>query len=716
MDRTQTATAVRAQGVDGFARAWARAIAGASFPDAPRVDVERWLHGLSERLVDIVLREPFVARDAADIAAALLEHTYGASDVLAATIEVCGTHLRTALESAPGPELTDRIAALQGAFARGYTHALRERILADQDLIHRAARRATTERVQLIFSAPTVGIVVADESGRIQDSNDAFARMVGVSRARVIGRSLPDFAHPDDAARLAAALADQRRGPATRPHGETRLRSETRLGGPDGGVVRAELSTSCQFSGGRCEVQLTLVTDVTDRHQFQESLRYQARHDALTGLPNRIALGERVDELTARGQSRRIGLCFVDLDRFKAVNDDLGHEVGDRLLVAVSARLRATLTDGQMLVRMGGDEFVLLLADTTGIEDVTAVAARVLAALAEPILLGSHVLTVGASLGLVESEVLEGDFDDLMQAADRSLYRAKDAGRGRWVVFDADHDSGQANRHVLAPMLASAVRDDEFVVHYQPIVALGPGRTRSMVGAEALVRWRHPRFGLLPPEMFLGSAENNGQIAALGRRVLELACAEAARWRIDHPGYARYVSVNLSVGQVRAPGLVDEVDRILVATGLPADLLQLEFSEAMLLGPTGDVTRVLGDLAERGVRLALDDFGTGYAHLARLHRLPLHTLKLAGPLVIRDGDAAADPGTATTLHALVALGHALGLIVTAEGVETENQVERLRRARCDAAQGYLFARPLPPERLRAWLSSEALLAPAQSGS
>ncbi|MCM3882606.1 sensor domain-containing diguanylate cyclase [Frankia sp. R82] len=441
------ASAARAQGIDGFARAWARAIVGASFPDSPQPDVERRLHGLSERLVDVLLREPFVAQEAAPVAVALLEHTYGACDALAATVEVCGAQLLTALALEPNPELTGRIAALQGAFVRGYTQALRERILADQGRIHRAAHQATAERVRLIFSAPTVGIVLADEYGRIQDANEAFARMVGVSPARMIGRSLPDFAHPDDAAHLGLELAAQRRGGSARgPRAEPRLRSELRLRGPSGAVVYAELSTSCQHSGGRCDVQLTLVTDVTERHQLQEVLRHQARHDALTGLPNRIALGERVGDLTATGRPRRIGLCFVDLDRFKAVNDGHGHDVGDRLLIAVAERLRATLADGQLLVRMGGDEFVLLLADTNGIEDVTAVAARVLAALAEPIRIGRHLFTVGASVGLVEREVLGGDFDELMRAADRSLYRAKNAGRGRWVVFDADHDDEQASR------------------------------------------------------------------------------------------------------------------------------------------------------------------------------------------------------------------------------------------------------------------------------
>ncbi|MCL9759174.1 bifunctional diguanylate cyclase/phosphodiesterase [Frankia sp. AiPa1] len=701
--------AARTRGIAGFAQVWARAILGTSFPDSGLVGIERRLHALSQRLIDVLLREPFVADEAGAVAAALLEHTYGASDALAATMEVCGSQLLTALALESSPELTGRVAALQGAFARGYAGALRERILADQDLIHRAARRSTTDRLRLIFSAPTVGIVVADDLGRIRDTNDAFARMVGVAPGRMLGRSLCDFAHPDDAARLREELAAQRRD------GTRRIRGDLRLTSPSGAVVHADLSTSCHHSGSRCEAQLSLITDVTDRHQLQERLRYQARHDPLTGLPNRVMLRERVEQLTAGGTRRRLGLCFVDLDGFKAVNDGLGHDVGDQLLVAVADRLRVTLVDGQLLIRIGGDEFVILLADTAGIEDVTEVARRVLAALAEPIQVGAHLLTAGASLGLAESPVGTADFGDLMRDADRSLYRAKEAGRGRWAVVDSDHDDHQVSRHTLAPMLASAVRRDEFVVHYQPIVALTPaastpaiptpgsGSASVVVGVEALVHWRHPRFGLLAPEMFLGPAERTGQIGALGRRVLELACGQAASWPATQDA-PHYVSVNLSAGQLREPGLVDQVDRILDAAGLPANRLQLELTEAVVLGPAGGPTRVLRDLAALGVRLAVDDFGSGYANLTRLHRLPLHSLKLSSSLVSRDEDGATDPGGESTVRALVGLGHAFGLTVIAEGVETDAQAERLRRVQCDGAQGHLFARPLPPEELHAWLA------------
>jgi diguanylate cyclase (GGDEF)-like protein/PAS domain S-box-containing protein len=675
---------------------------------------------LAGRLVDSLLGEPFAAQQASEVAVAVAGHTYGAADALAATIEVFGARLLAELGLEPDEELVGRIAALQGAFARGYTRTARERILAEQDAIYRAAQRAADDRLRIIFSGSAVGIVVADAAGRIQDTNDTFPRMLGLAPGRVLGRGLADFAHPEDAAGLRDDLAGQRQG------GPQRLRTELRLAGPAGGAVRAELTTSCQRGDdGRCEFQLSMVMDVTDRHQLQEQLRRQARHDPLTGLPNRTALVERVAELTAAGSDRRLGVCFIDLDGFKAVNDSLGHDVGDQLLVAVAGRLRSTLLPGQLLVRMGGDEFVILLADTTGTDDVTAAAGRVLAALAEPVRVGDHALPVGASLGLVERPASKGDFADLLRAADITLYQAKEAGRGRWAVFDAERNARQVTRHTLSTMLPSAVRQDQFVVMYQPIVALlgrqgetgrqgeigrqGEDRAGSaagdwvMVGAEALVRWRHPRFGLLGPDVFIGLAEGTGQIVALGRRVLELACRQAARWRELRPD-APYLSVNLSVRQAREADLVDQVDRILAETGLPARLLQLELTESALLGPAGESTRALDELTEMGVRIAIDDFGTGYSNLAYLHRLPVHTLKLAGPFVEGlDSARNRHPGGETIVRTLVTLAHSLGLTVTAEGVETAVQAERLCQAHCDSAQGYLFARPLSADEIAGWL-------------
>ncbi|KJE21445.1 diguanylate cyclase/phosphodiesterase with PAS/PAC sensor(s) [Frankia torreyi] len=719
-----------------FAQVWARAIVGASYPATGLLAVEERLLGLTERLVDALLDEPLADEPLADepfgveplagepaaVGAAVADYTYGAADALAATIRVCGAQLLAELGLDADDELTGRVAALQGALAHGYTRALRERILAGQDSIHRAAHQATDARFQMIFNGAAIGIVLADAAGRIVDANDAFLRMLDVAPHRVRGRGLHEFAHPEDAAGLRDAHAAQRlTGPA-------HLRTELRFAGSAGDPVRAELTTSClRRADGRGEVQLSMIVNVTERHRLQSQLRQQARHDPLTGLPNRTVLVERVTELMAAEPDRRLGLCFIDLDGFKAVNDSLGHDAGDRLLVAVAGRITGALPAGQLLVRMGGDEFVILLADTSGIDDVTATARAVLAALAEPVRVGDQALSIGASMGLVERPVADGDLADLLRAADITLYQAKDAGRGRWAVFDAERNARQVTRHTLSTMLPGAVERDQFIVVYQPIVTLGEqsgadgsdgadGADGLMIGVEALVRWRHPRFGLLSPEAFIGLAEETGQIVPLGRRVLELACRQAARWRelrSDGPG-APYVSVNLAARQTREADLVDQVARILDETGLPAELLQLELTESAMMGTAGEPMRALDSLAAMGVRIAIDDFGTGFSNLAYLRRLPVHTLKLAGPFVDGFGSARQhDPDGEKIVRMLVELAHSLRLTVTAEGVETAAQAERLCQVECDSAQGYLFAPPLPPDeitrRLRAGSSTVSML-------
>ncbi|EIV93645.1 bifunctional diguanylate cyclase/phosphodiesterase [Frankia sp. QA3] len=714
--------AARRRGVARFAQVWARAIVGASYPATGLVDVEERLLGLTERLVDALFGEPFAAEPAAAVGAVVAEHTFAAADALAATIRVCGARLLAELRLDADDELAGRVAALQGALAHGYTRALRERILAGQDSIHRAAHLATDARFRTIFNGAAIGIVLADAAGRIVDANDAFLRMLGVAPHRVHGRALHEFAHPEDAAGLRDAHAAQRlTGPA-------HLRTELRFAGPAGATVRAELTTSClRRADGRGEVQLSMIVDVTERHRLQSELRRQARHDPLTGLPNRTVLAERVTELMSAEPDRRLGLCFIDLDGFKAVNDSLGHDVGDRLLVAVAGRLTGALAAGQLLVRMGGDEFVILLADTAGIDDVTATATAVLAALAEPVRVGDQALSIGASMGLVERPATDGDLADLLRAADITLYQAKDAGRGRWEVFDAERNARQVTRHTLSTMLPGAVEQDQFTVVYQPIVTLGEqsgvggvgGVGGVMVGVEALVRWRHPRFGLLSPEAFIGLAEETGQIVLLGRRVLELACRQAARWRELCPDGvgAPYVSVNLTARQTREADLVDQVARILDETGLPARLLQLELTESALMSAAGEPMRALDDLAAMGVRIAIDDFGTGYSNLAYLRRLPVHTLKLAGPFVDGFGSAHQhDPDGEKIVRMLVELAHSLRLTVTAEGVETAAQAERLRQVDCDSAQGYLFAPPLPPGEITRRLRATPVGAPPAAPS
>ncbi|MCX4470935.1 bifunctional diguanylate cyclase/phosphodiesterase [Micromonospora sp. NBC_01655] len=424
--------------------------------------------------------------------------------------------------------------------------------------------------------------------------------------------------------------------------------------------------------------------------------RHQATHDPLTDLPNRTLFTERLAaaiDSPGRGADR-VGVCFLDLDRFKVVNDSLGHQVGDRLLVSVADRLRRALGE-HLVARLGGDEFVILVERTAGTDDVVKVAEAALAAVGEPALVDGHELTVSASIGIVERPVAGTTPVDLMRAADSTLHWAKAAGGARWSLFDADRNRRELARYALSAAIPGALERGEFYLDYQPLTSLRDG---TVLGVEALVRWRHPVLGELRPGSFIGLAEETGLIIPLGGWVLAEACREAAGWT-GPGGAAPFVSVNLAVRQVHRPGLVQEVRAVLDRTGLPPERLQLEVTESTMMSAVEEPVRALRVLADLGVRIAIDDFGTGYCNLAYLRDLPVTELKVAGEFVAGLRAPTEDPASRTDeriLASLVSLAHALGLTVTAEGVETASQADRLRAIGCDAAQGWHFGRPAPP--------------------
>jgi diguanylate cyclase (GGDEF)-like protein len=452
-----------------------------------------------------------------------------------------------------------------------------------------------------------------------------------------------------------------------------------------------------------------MIEDITGRRGLQEQLRHQATHDLLTQLPNRALFLERLTALFDTADPRtRVGLCFLDLDGFKRVNDSLGHDAGDRLLVAVASRLQQCVASlGHLLARMGGDEFVVLVEQTTSVVDLVPIAESMLAALHQPIELDGHRLSVSASIGIVERQAAGTSPAELLKDADITLYWAKSDGKSRWALFDRDRNARDVARYALSSAMPWALERREFILDYQPLVRLCDGR---LVGVEALVRWHHPDLGLLAPKQFIELAEDTGLIVPLGRWILEDACRQAQRWYRAHPGAGLFVSVNLSVPQVLQPGLADDVARILRQTGLDVSLLQLELTESTVIGPAGSPLDTLRQLADMGVRIAIDDFGTGYSNLAYLKNLPIHTLKLAGPFVegLAGDPAGSDRVDEQIVATLVHLAHTLNLSVTAEGVETAAQAERLRILGCDTAQGWHFAHPAPPEHIDRLLASAEL--------
>ncbi|MGW7554837.1 putative bifunctional diguanylate cyclase/phosphodiesterase [Streptomyces rimosus] len=555
------------------------------------------------------------------------------------------------------------------------------------------------------FQAARVPLAVLNRDGLVLAANPAFGELVGAAPDDLVAATAADLAELGTDPRIWAAYREVLCG-----HSD-RLRCTRRLKHPDGQSLWAEVTVE-PLPDEDCV--LLSVSDISDRHDLLARLRHLQMHDPVTRLPNRALFFERLAgalESAAFEQhgTGRVGLCYLDLDGFKAVNDTLGHRVGDRLLCAVAQRLThcAETLDGRgaarggsghLVARLGGDEFALLVEDSAGTEQLAELAQRVLDALQRPFDLAGQRLSVSASIGVVERAATGTTATGLMQAADTTLYWAKEDGKARWTLFDPERNAHRMTRQALSSTLRPAVDRGEFTLEYQPLVGLGDGRAK---GVEALVRWRHPQFGTLSPNRFIGLAEENGSIVELGRWVLARACHQARAWQLARPGdEPLFVSVNVAVRQVWDSDLVADVAGILAETGLPPALLQLELTESAVMGSAGRPLQALQALSEMGVRIAIDDFGTGYSNLAYLSRLPVSVLKLDGSFVrgFRSQEHP-NPADETIVEALVSLAHRLGLTVTAECVESAEQAERLRRIGCDTGQGWLYSRPVPPDRV-----------------
>ncbi|MDQ4119302.1 MAG: EAL domain-containing protein [Actinomycetota bacterium] len=674
---------------------WAAGLARSAYLPMSRDDLVAFLRSAAQRLVaGAGASGEAAAGDSVgnSVGASLVDADLIAPEALPATVEALGVRLGPALLAAGRPEWN--APALLAAVAGGYVARLRARILDEQEMMRRAeedargriaqALTATEARFHAIFANAAIGIGIADLKGRIVDANQAFASMLGYSIQEFRRLRVNDFVYPDDAADMWRTYEEIIAGERDHARVEKRYRHR------DGHFVWTDLTASLiRDAAGEPQYTVAMVEDITHRRELQQRLSHQATHDPLTGLPNRALFQDRLGAAFAvRGT--RIGICYLDLDRFKAVNDRLGHDVGDRLLVSVATRLDACVSRrGHLVARMGGDEFVVLAVDPADGE-LGELADTVLDVLAEPIDVDGHRLRTSASIGVVECAVTGTTPAEVLKSADVTLYWAKADGRNRWARFDAERNARDMTRYALAATLLPGLENDEFVVEYQQIVGLRDGRTR---GVEALVRWQHPTFGRLPPDRFIDLAEESGAIVPLGRRVLAEACEQIAAWNAAHPGDELFVSVNLAVRQAQESGLVEDVAGILDRTGLPSHRLQLELTESALLGPAGRPVAALSALAELGVRIAVDDFGTGYSHLSYLPRMPLHTIKLARELV--DGIRMPHSGAESIVDSMVALAHSLGMAVTAEGVETGEQRERLRAAGCDLAQGWLYGRAVP---------------------
>jgi diguanylate cyclase (GGDEF)-like protein len=459
----------------------------------------------------------------------------------------------------------------------------------------------------------------------------------------------------------------------------------------------AELNTQLEQKVRQRTAQLEEVInqlnqEIAQHQQTQSKLSYQALHDALTGLPNRTLFMEHLTKAIQRHQRNPdylFAVLFIDLDRFKIINDSWGHAIGDRLLMAIARLLQECCRELDTVARLSGDEFTILLEDLQAIQDAVAIAERILEKLTVPIHLDKLKVFSGASIGIVLGGINYQDGIDLLRDADIAMYRAKALGKGRYAVFDREMYAQTIHLSQLETDLRLALEHQEFILYYQPIVSL---ETCRLIGFEALLRWQHPQTGLIPPGEFIALAEDTGLIIPIGEWVLQQACQQLRTWQSTFPlASSLHISVNLSSKQIKQFDFVAKLKKILAKTGLNGEHLRLELTETMLMDRGEKTIELLHQIKQQQVQLSIDDFGTGYSSLSYLHRFPVNTLKIDRSFVNLIN---AEGHNCEIVKTIITLAHSLGMKAIAEGVETPHQITHLKNLGCDAAQGYFFSKPL----------------------
>jgi diguanylate cyclase (GGDEF)-like protein/PAS domain S-box-containing protein len=550
------------------------------------------------------------------------------------------------------------------------------------------ALRASEERFRSAFENAPIGMALQHLDGRFVMVNRALCELLGTSHDELLATDDDALTHPGDHNEHVALRRRMQRGELSS------YQLEQRYLRPDGDVVWAKVSVSCTVDGdGRPRYAIAQIEDITGRRRDEERLTYQALHDMLTGLPNRALLLDRLAVALDRQQDQQpTAVLFCDLDRFKVVNDSDGHQIGDRVLVECAERLRRVVRHGDTVARFGGDEFVVLCAGLTQRDEAVAVARRVLEALDEPFVVDDREFFVSTSIGIAYADADTGP-DDLLRDADAAMYRAKDRGRGSFVVFEPEMRRSARARAELERALRRALDNGELRLHYQPLVTVDAG---AVVGAEALVRWAHPQRGMVSPGEFVPLAEDTGLILPLGRWVVAEACERVARWEqtgMLPPGFR--LTVNLSLRQLAEPGFAGDVAATLREHGVDPQRMCFEVTESALADDGGVAVRALRALRALGVGLAIDDFGTGYSALSHLKRFPFDTIKIDRSFIDGLGRDAEDEAI---VGAIVGIARALGLDVIAEGIETSEQADALVARGVRVGQGFLFS-PAVPEHL-----------------
>jgi len=566
------------------------------------------------------------------------------------------------------------------AVFRGTARDVEGRLAAEKEL------RETHQSFLDMLESAQNGILIVSGTGKILIFNPAICEILGYEPLELPRRNLADLAAASSSASLMALVTERIWGAA--PPG----RYEMQLVRADGDVVDAELSISTYPMGGNERAGWIEISDITDRKRATARIQQLADFDHLTGLPNRQLMEESIADTLIRAMARQgmFAVMLMDLDRFKLVNDTLGHSVGDELLKQVAQRFLHALPSDQIVARFGGDEFLVLVPHLDSLDDAMQSASALVTALSTPLEVDGRTLHTATSVGVAVYPHDGQDAATLIRRADSAMYRAKELGGAGYQFATASLDADSRRRLNIENDLRAAIERGELLVYYHPEVEIDTGR---IVNFEALVRWEHPDHGLLPPADFIPILEDNGLIRLVDEWVLREACAQNQRWRNEGLDPV-IVSVNLSARLFSNDGMLDVVRAVLAETGLAPELLELEVTETAALQNIEDAVDILRRLRDLGVRTALDDFGTGHSSLVRLKEFPLSTLKIDGSFV---QGVTADEDSGAIVSGVIALGHALGLTVVAEGVEYERQLSLLRHLGCDLAQGFLFAHPLTAE-------------------
>ena len=559
------------------------------------------------------------------------------------------------------------------------------------------ALRKSEEQFRLTFEMAPIGMAISTLKGRFERVNQALSDALGYSQAELLELSFAEISHPEDL-QIHRSLEQQLiKGK------ESDFQIEKRFIAKNGRIVDTLLKVLVVRNADGQPLHFNnQIVDITERKYMEQQLLHDALHDALTGLPNRALFMDRLEQQLKKSQNQKdylFAVLFLDLDRFKVVNDSVGHLVGDKLLIEIGRRLEGSISPTDTVARLGGDEFTILLENIASKSEATLVAESIYQTLTFPFNIEGYELFTTASIGIALSSQGYEKPEDILRDADLTMYSAKEQGKARYEIFDNSLRDRAVQRLELETDLRRALERGEFEVYYQPITSL---RLGILSGFEALARWNHPTKGRIQPDNFIPICEETGLIVPLGNWLLQQACQAAKDWQLRYPEHpAIRMSVNLSGQQFREP-LIEEVDRILAETGLEGKFLKLEITESILIDNLETVTDMILTLRKRQIQFSIDDFGTGYSSLSYLHRFPVDTIKIDRSFV---SQMQANGENSAIVKAIVTLAHMLKMDVIAEGIETTSQLAQLRLLECEYGQGFFFSRPLNHQQAEALIAS-----------